>query len=119
MRISDWSSDVCSSDLAVNCLTLYVATQYGRRGIRCNAIFPGLVLTPTTEAVLTPEQFAHIQLNSLSPFPSTAEDAAPAVAFLASDDARIVNGHLLPVNAGANPHHPHTGGLAQIIAAQN
>src|SRR3546814_8821755 len=88
MRISDWSSDVCSSDLkaAVNCLTLYVATQYGRRGIRCNAIFPGLVLTPTTEAVLTPEQFAHIQLNSLSPFPSTAEDAAAAVAFLASDD---------------------------------
>src|SRR3546814_14919156 len=78
MRISDWSSDVCSSDLAVNCLTLYVATQYGRRGIRCNAIFPGLVLTPTTEAVLTPEQFAHIQLNSLSPFPSTAEDAAAA-----------------------------------------
>src|SRR3546814_8393108 len=88
MRISDWSSDVCSSDLAVNCLTLYVATQYGRRGIRCNAIFPGLVLTPTTEAVLTPEQFAHIQLNSLSPFPSTAEDAAAAVALLSSEDRK-------------------------------
>src|SRR3546814_18307486 len=39
-----------ASQAAVNCLTLYVATQYGRRGIRCNAIFPGLVLTPTTEA---------------------------------------------------------------------
>src|SRR3546814_4642400 len=105
MRISDWSSDVCSSDLAVNCLTLYVATQYGRRGIRCNAIFPGLVLTPTTEAVLTPEQFAHIQLNSLSPFPSTAEDAAAAVAFLASDDARNINGHIIPVNGGRSEEH--------------
>src|SRR3546814_8435435 len=63
-----------ASKAAVNCLTLYVATQYGRRGIRCNAIFPGLVLTPTTEAVLTPEQFAHIQLNSLSPFPSRSEE---------------------------------------------
>src|SRR3546814_11731349 len=65
-----------ASKAAVNCLTLYVATQYGSRGIRCNAIFPGLVLTPTTEAVLTPEKLAHLPMKSLSPFSTDATDVA-------------------------------------------
>ena len=112
-----FQSAYSASKAAVNCLTLYVATQYGRRGIRCNAIFPGLVMTPATEAILTPEQFELIQSNSLSPFASTPDDAAAAVAFLASDDARNVNGHILPVNGGANAHHPHAAGIAHLVAA--
>src|SRR3546814_15923990 len=35
-----------SSKAAINCLTKYVATQFGKKGIRCNVISPGLVVTP-------------------------------------------------------------------------
>src|SRR3546814_6918242 len=48
MRISDWSSDVCSSDLpsamakaGVLAMTRSLAVEWGGRGIRLNAIAPG------------------------------------------------------------------------------
>src|SRR3546814_11116666 len=66
MRISDWSSDVCSSDLsslrglpnrcvygaskaAVIGLTKSVAADFIQQGIRCNCICPGTVESPSLE----------------------------------------------------------------------
>src|SRR3546814_14896770 len=54
MRISDWSSDVCSSDLSAYVaakhgiigLTKVTALETAGAGITCNAICPGWVLTP-------------------------------------------------------------------------
>src|SRR3546814_4091334 len=60
MRISDWSSDVCSSDLtlghyaiakgALNSLSKTLASELGRYGIRSNVIAPGFIITEMTQA---------------------------------------------------------------------
>ncbi len=88
--------------------TKNVAAQYGPRGIRCNAVAPGLVLTPAVDRV-PPEQ---IQVASRSyPMPRLCapEDLANAVVFLASEEAAFVNGATLMVDGGATAYMPSAG----------
>lgn len=88
-------------------LTRGVAAQYGARGIRCNAVAPGLVLTPAVEG-LTQEQME--ASNKLYPMPGLCQpgDIAKAVLFLASDEASYVNGATLMVEGGASVFMPST-----------
>jgi len=80
-------------------LTKTVAKELGSRGITCNAVAPGYVLTDLT-ASLPPEL---IQMGiDRTPLgrAGTAEDMAAAVAFLASDDASFITGQVLAVDGG-------------------
>jgi NAD(P)-dependent dehydrogenase (short-subunit alcohol dehydrogenase family) len=86
-------------------LTKAVAVQYGARGIRCNAVAPGLVLTPAT-AGLTPEQKASSQRLYPMPRLCAPEDVASAVLFLASDESAYVNGATIMVEGGATVYMP-------------
>ena len=72
------------------------------KGIRCNAVAPGLVLTPAVERLYTPEQL--VESLALFPMPRLClpEDVANAVLFLASDEAGYVNGTTLMVDGGAS-----------------
>ncbi len=94
--------------------TRFVAAQYGRRGIRCNAIAPGLILTPRAsprpQAVL--DAFAR---QTLAPQHGRAEDVAYAALFLASDEARFINGQVLEVDGGVNAHNPTMADLTSGI----
>src|SRR5688572_4526569 len=98
---------------AVNSLTLAIASQYAEKGIRCNAILPGLMHTPMIDFLA--EQYAkgetdHNQAydkmialrDKASPTGKmgTGWDTANAALFLASDEAAYVNGHLLVVDGG-------------------
>jgi NAD(P)-dependent dehydrogenase (short-subunit alcohol dehydrogenase family) len=98
---------------AVNALTMAIASQYAEKGIRCNAILPGLMHTPMIDFLA--EQYAkgekdHNQAydkmiairHRASPTGKmgTGWDTANAALFLASDDAAYVNGHLLVVDGG-------------------
>jgi NAD(P)-dependent dehydrogenase (short-subunit alcohol dehydrogenase family) len=98
---------------AVNALTQAVASQYADKGIRCNAILPGLMHTPMIDFLA--EQYAKdakdhnaaydkmIAIrNKASPTGKmgTGWDTANAALFLASDEAAYVNGHLLIVDGG-------------------
>jgi NAD(P)-dependent dehydrogenase (short-subunit alcohol dehydrogenase family) len=85
--------------------TKSVAVQYGPQGIRCNAVAPGLTLTPAV-AGMTAEQKELSQ--RLYPMPGLCrpEQVADAVLFLASDEAGYVNGTTLMVEGGASIYVP-------------
>lgn len=112
-------SAYASSKAAIDCLTRYVAAQYGRYSIRCNAVLPGLTLTPTVRDVIPAEHIRQIQGHSLLPYLGNPEDLAATVAFLASDDARNITGQIISVDGGYTAHMPHVGEhLAAYLAAQ-
>ena len=96
--------------------TRFVAAQYGQQGIRCNAIAPGLILseraTPRPQAVL--EIFAR---QTLAPQHGQPEDIAYAALFLASDEARFINGQILEVDGGVHSHNPTMADLVALAPA--
>ena len=96
-----------ASKAGVVLLTKSVASQYGARGIRCNAVAPGLVLTPAVEG-MTPEQTEASYRIYPMPRLCVPEDVANAVLFLASDEAAYVNGTTLMVEGGATVYMPST-----------
>jgi NAD(P)-dependent dehydrogenase (short-subunit alcohol dehydrogenase family) len=94
-----------ASKAGVVLLTKSVASQYGSRGIRCNAVVPGFVLTPAT-ADATTETRELVARSYPMPRLCTPEDVANAVVFLASDEAGFVNGTTLMVEGGASIYMP-------------
>ncbi len=80
-------------------MTRALAREVGSRGITVNAVAPGYIETPMT-AVLDPKQreamLAQIPLGR----PGTDAEVAQCVAFLASDAAAYITGHVLDVNGG-------------------
>ncbi|WP_137134155.1 SDR family oxidoreductase [Rhizobium sp. FKY42] len=86
-------------------LTKSVAVDYGRQGIRCNAVCPGFVRTPGTEHLFADQGFVQM-LNSLHPIGRivTAQEVAEACAFLLSDRASGMTGstHLLDGGLAVN-----------------
>jgi NAD(P)-dependent dehydrogenase (short-subunit alcohol dehydrogenase family) len=100
----------------INTLTRYVATQYGARGIRCNALILGLILTPTLEATLPPalrEVFRQHKLIGRLGIPA---DVAQMVKFLASARSAFITGQLLPLDGGFYAHTPTSVGVAELVA---
>ncbi|HXJ88027.1 MAG TPA: 3-oxoacyl-[acyl-carrier-protein] reductase [Candidatus Binatia bacterium] len=80
-------------------LTMAIAREVGSRNITCNAVAPGFIETAMTD-VLGDE----FKQNAVKQIPlgrvGTTDDIAGAVAFLASDDAAYITGHVLSVNGG-------------------
>ena len=93
---------------AVNSLTINIAMEYADRNIRCNAILPGLMETPMVHQAFqgggAPGEVEAVMAtrHALSPTGRMGEgwDVAHAAAYLASDEARYVNGVLFYVDAG-------------------
>ena len=90
-----------ASKAGVVLLTKSVASQYGKRGIRCNAVAPGLTLTPGAVNNASKEYVEMSLRNYAMPRLCAPEDVAKAVVFLASDDASYVNAETLMVDGGA------------------
>ncbi|MFC1949332.1 3-oxoacyl-[acyl-carrier-protein] reductase [Chloroflexota bacterium] len=80
-------------------LTKTVAKEVASRGITVNAIAPGFIETPMTQNLKeswVEEIKKRIPMGSLG----TPDDVAAAVAFLASEEARYITGHVLNVDGG-------------------
>ncbi|MFR0359435.1 SDR family NAD(P)-dependent oxidoreductase [Streptomyces sediminimaris] len=89
-----------ASKAGINALTRHVACRWGKEGIRCNAVSPGMVLGETQRQTI-PEQFQAMTLQ-MTPSPRLGEpaDVAATVAFLLSDDAEWVNGQVWSICGG-------------------
>jgi 3-oxoacyl-[acyl-carrier protein] reductase len=80
-------------------LTMAIAREVGSRSITCNAVAPGFIETAMTSGLSD-----DFKQNALKMIPlariGKPEDVANAVAFLASEEASYITGHVLNVNGG-------------------
>jgi meso-butanediol dehydrogenase/(S,S)-butanediol dehydrogenase/diacetyl reductase len=99
---ADWSMSAYNAAKGgvVN-LTRAIALDFGSKGVRANAVCPSLTHTGMTEDMLEDKALVAKFMERM-PLKRVAEpaDIAGVVAFLASDDARFVNGVNLPVDGG-------------------
>jgi NAD(P)-dependent dehydrogenase (short-subunit alcohol dehydrogenase family) len=100
---------------AVNALTMYVATQYGRFGVRCNALVLGQVETARALEVTDDAYRAGTERHILRGSRAKPEEIANAALFLASDESSYVNGHLLRVDGGYAAHMPRYADFIQAM----
>lgn len=82
-------------------LTSLTAVEWGGRGIRCNAISPGMISTPAHVEAYSNEELktareAMVPMGRIG----NGNDVADVVVFLASDAARYINGANIPVDGG-------------------
>ena len=87
---------------AMETLTKYTATMYGREGVRCNAIAPGFVTSPAALALFPPERLEAMAAGTVTPRLAEPADVARVALFLASDDAAYVSGQIISVNGGGS-----------------
>jgi NAD(P)-dependent dehydrogenase (short-subunit alcohol dehydrogenase family) len=96
---------VCKA--GIEALTRYVATQHGKEGIRCNAIAPGLIVTPVTQPYYVGQIGEMMLSHHLTPRLGQPDDIAHAVVYLASDEAAFVTGQVFNVDGGLLAHQPY------------
>jgi NAD(P)-dependent dehydrogenase (short-subunit alcohol dehydrogenase family) len=94
----------CASKAAVVNLTRQLAVDYAREGIRVNCVCPGWIDTGFNDPMLegvSEEELSRL-IATFVPLGRQGgpEEIAGCVAFLASDDAALVNGHALVADGG-------------------
>jgi NAD(P)-dependent dehydrogenase (short-subunit alcohol dehydrogenase family) len=89
-----------TSKAALVNLTRCIAASHGRRGIRCNAIAPGLVMSPAAYEHMSKERAEIFEYGRLIATPGVPEDPAALALFLASDESRYITGQTLIIDGG-------------------
>ena len=107
-----------SSKAGLNLLTQSIATSYGKRGIRCNGVSPGIAMQKTMQPRLPPDYLAVLLGNVLTPDLGTPEQIAEVIVFLASDEAGFVTGQILAADGGMMAHMPWHAGM-ELLADQS
>ena len=105
-----------ASKAALNSLTRSVATLYGDRGIRCNAIAVGLIRTPAMEATMPEPLQAIFEKHLLIPRLGRPRDIADMVVFLASDLSAYVTGQTISVDGGFFAKVPTVPDVRELLA---
>ncbi|MCB0110229.1 MAG: SDR family oxidoreductase [Caldilineaceae bacterium] len=97
-----------SSKAGLNGLTRSLAMEYGRQGIRCNAIAPGLIVGARQAATMQADALEDTINRDLYPVGryGKPEDIAQVALFLASDEAAFVTGIVLVADGGLTLQSP-------------
>ena len=96
-----------TSKAAVIGLTIAMAGDHGRQGIRINCVAPGLVFTPMVADMMDADLRQHRRNSTMLGTEGTAWDVGNAALFLASEDARWITGQVLSVDAGMSVTSRH------------
>jgi len=92
-------ANYASSKAGLIGLTMALAREVASRNITCNAVAPGFIETSMTSALSDEFKQTALKMIPLGRV-GTPDDIANAVAFLASDQASYITGHVLNVNGG-------------------
>lgn len=108
-----------ASKAAIIRMTTYAAVEFGARGVRCNAIAPGLIVTEATADTWAAGPMRDIMERQHLPGRlGRPEDVAGAAVFLASDRSAFITGQVLCVDGGVLAHAPYTPDLADLMAGK-
>ena len=107
LTISSVAADICgpfggpyvAAKAAVNALTRVVARENASKGIRCNAIAPGLIATDIADAMVSFHGDRIVKSIPLRRMGS-ADEVAQLAVYLASDDAAWVTGEIYRIDGG-------------------
>lgn len=97
-----------ASKWALRGLTRSASLELGARGIRVNAVMPGLIDTPlmaSASPAFTDAALAEIPLGRVG----QVADIAPTIVFLVSDDSAYYNGAEIVIDGGLTAHVSHKG----------
>ena len=97
-----WGAAYASSKGGVLALTRAVAVEYGKQGLRANAVCPGSVETAMQNADMIPKDADYKLLKRIMPLDRARgpETVASVIAMLASDDGAHINGEFIRVDGG-------------------
>jgi len=114
---TEGGSSYNASKAGVVNLSKNIAIDYGRMGIRCNALCPGFIETPMFDDVLNQEFMADVKADiraqtKLGRFGEPLEMANVAL-FLASDEASFVTGQAIVADGGYIAGHSH--GIVEMM----
>jgi NAD(P)-dependent dehydrogenase (short-subunit alcohol dehydrogenase family) len=101
-QAGEGQSAYCAAKAGVDMLTRCGALELGSRGIRVVGIAPGLVETPLTRHELENPAMRELFLGAIPMKRAVAaEEIAAAAVFLASDNARSINGETIAIDGGS------------------
>lgn len=100
-------------------MTRAIAASHGRAGVRCNAVAPGMTMTPALREAFPPALRKVVEDETLREQLGDPEDIGEAVAFIASDAARNITGQVIVCDGGAASHVPGIYGFRSFFSGDH
>jgi NAD(P)-dependent dehydrogenase (short-subunit alcohol dehydrogenase family) len=102
LRGQPYNTAYAAAKSGVNLLTKSAAAEYGHKGIRINAVSPGVIRTPGVEKYFEeqPKIAEGLKQSAVMRRLGEPSEIAEAVCFFASDRASFITGQLLSVDGG-------------------
>lgn len=102
LRGQPYNTAYAAAKSGVNLLTKSAAAEYGHKGIRINAVSPGVIRTPGVEKYFAeqPKIAEGLKQSAVMRRLGEPSEIAEAVCFFASDRASFITGQLLSVDGG-------------------
>jgi NAD(P)-dependent dehydrogenase (short-subunit alcohol dehydrogenase family) len=101
-----------ASKAAIMSMARSVATMYGKRGIRCNVVNPGLILTEGGTKNVPPPMVDILLRHTLTPRVGVPDDIGAMVVYLCSDHGAFITGQSISVDGGLQEHMPYYADFA-------